>query len=80
MLDKYPHFIKDVITIIDYDTEIQMGGLDEIINGNMQEMFLKYYKIRKLWCKQRSQFAEKAKAMTPQEYNKNIMICIINWL
>ena len=27
-LDNYPNWIKDVITIIDYDTELQMEGLD----------------------------------------------------
>lgn len=27
-LDKYPQFIRDVITIIDYDTDLSMEGLD----------------------------------------------------
>ena len=30
ILDKYPTFVKNVILIIDYDSELQMGGLDEV--------------------------------------------------
>ena len=33
ILDKYPQFVKDVILIIDYDYEIQMEGLDNVIYG-----------------------------------------------
>ena len=36
-LDKYPQFVKDVILIIDYDSEIAMGGLHEVIYGNLEE-------------------------------------------
>lgn len=36
-LDKYPQFVRDVITIIDYDGEITMGGLHEVIYGNLAE-------------------------------------------
>ena len=28
VLDRYPQYIQDVIYIIDYDTEVQMEGLD----------------------------------------------------
>ena len=31
-------FVKDVILIIDYDSELQMGGLDEVINGNLERI------------------------------------------
>lgn len=37
VLHKYPGFIADVITIIEYDTALQMDGLDDIINGNLSE-------------------------------------------
>ncbi len=37
ILDRYPAFVKDVILIIDYDTSIQMDGLDEVIHGSLQE-------------------------------------------
>ena len=32
ILDKYPQYIQDVIYIIDYDTELQMEGLEGILN------------------------------------------------
>lgn len=35
ILYKYPGFVKDVLLIIDYDTTLQMEGLDEIINGSL---------------------------------------------
>lgn len=37
ILDKYPQFVRDVILLIDYDGEIQMGGLHEVIYGNLEE-------------------------------------------
>ena len=38
ILHKYPSFIRDVIYIIDYDTELQMEGLEGILEGSMSEM------------------------------------------
>ncbi len=35
ILNQYPVFVSDVISIIDYDTGIQMDGLDDVINGNL---------------------------------------------
>lgn len=35
-LDKYPPFVRDVLLLIDYDTELMMGGLQEIIHGNLE--------------------------------------------
>ena len=35
ILDRYPAFVGDVIAIIDYDTAVQMDGLDDVINGNL---------------------------------------------
>ena len=32
-------FVTDVISILDYDTALQMDGLDEIINGNLSERY-----------------------------------------
>lgn len=40
ILHRYPTFISDVITIIDYDTALQMDGLDDIINGNLSDRYL----------------------------------------
>ena len=41
ILSKYPAFIADVITIIDYDTALNMDGLSDIITdyGNSQNQF-----------------------------------------
>ncbi|MBR2176942.1 MAG: hypothetical protein IJ861_08360 [Clostridia bacterium] len=36
-LDKYPRFVRDIILIIDYDTALQMGGLDDILHGSMAD-------------------------------------------
>lgn len=38
-LDQYPAFVSDVITVIDYDTALQMDGLDDIISGNLSERY-----------------------------------------
>lgn len=35
ILDKYPQFVRDVIAIIDYDSEIQMGGTIEKSKSNV---------------------------------------------
>lgn len=42
ILHKYPQYIQDVIYIIDYDTELQMEGLESVLYGPMSE---KYDKI-----------------------------------
>ncbi len=42
ILHKYPQYIQDVIYIIDYDTELQMEGLESVLAGPMSE---KYDKI-----------------------------------
>lgn len=39
ILDKYPQFIQDIIHIIDYDTELQMEGLEGVLEGCMSEMY-----------------------------------------
>lgn len=35
ILNRYPIFVADVISIIDYDTALQMDGLEDIISGNL---------------------------------------------
>lgn len=39
ILHKYPQYIQDVIYIIDYDTELQMEGLESVLNGPMSEKY-----------------------------------------
>ena len=38
-LKKYPHFVADIITVIDYDTALQMDGLDDVISGNLSNRY-----------------------------------------
>lgn len=39
-LDRYPLYIGDVIHLIDYDTELQMEGLDSVVTGRQYERVL----------------------------------------
>ena len=39
ILNQYPPFVADVISIIDYDTALQMDGLDDIISGNLSSRY-----------------------------------------
>jgi len=39
ILDQYPTFVADVISVIDYDTALQMDGLDDIICGNLSNRY-----------------------------------------
>ena len=75
VLDRYPAFVKDVIIIIDYDTELQMEGLDEIIQGNLSDRYFEIVnalercgekeevlvlkKARELYDNDEQQYAEK---------------------
>ena len=39
-LDRYPQYIQDVIYIIDYDTEVQMEGLDACAASPRAEQYI----------------------------------------
>ena len=39
-LKKYPRFVADIITVIDYDTALQMDGLDDVISGNLSNRYV----------------------------------------
>ena len=43
ILYKYPQYIQDVIYLIDYDTELQMEGLESVVNGPMSENYDKIH-------------------------------------
>ena len=38
-LDRYPRYIQDLLYIIDYDTEVQMEGLDAFVTGPHREQY-----------------------------------------
>ena len=40
VLDRYPQYIRDVISIIDYDTEAQMEGLDACASSPHAERYI----------------------------------------
>lgn len=72
ILDKYPQFVKDVILIIDYDTEIQMGGLDEVINGNLEEQLPEILQaLDNCGASREADVLRQAKSMTSDEYEEN---------
>lgn len=71
-LDKYPQFVKDVILIIDYDSELQMGGLYEVINGNLEEQLPEILQaLDSCGASQEADVLRQAKSMTSDEYEEN---------
>lgn len=40
-LDRYPQYVRDVIYIIDYDTEVQMEGLDACAASPQAEQYIR---------------------------------------
>lgn len=72
ILDKYPQFVKDVILIIDYDSEIQMEGLDNVIYGHFGEQLPEILQaLDNCGASNEADVLRQAKAMTPEEYEKN---------
>jgi len=72
ILDKYPQFVKDVILIIDYDTEIQMGGLDAVINGNLEEQLPDILQaLVNCGISQEADVLHQAMSMSSDEYKEN---------
>lgn len=71
-LDKYPQFVKDVILIIDYDSELQMGGLDEVINGNLEEQLPEILQaLDNCGASQEADVLRQAKSMNLDDYEEN---------
>ncbi len=72
VLDKYPRFVKDVILIIDYDYEIQMEGLDNVIYGHLGEHLPEILQaMDNCGASNEADVLRQAKAMTPEEYDEN---------
>ena len=44
ILGEYPQYIQDVIRIIDYDTELQMEGLEGVIEGSLSDECQEIYR------------------------------------
>lgn len=43
-LHTYPSYIQDIINLIDYDTELQMDGMQSIIVGSLSEKYEQIYR------------------------------------
>lgn len=72
ILDQYPQFVKDVILLVDYDSEIQMGGLHEVIYGNLEEQLPEILQaLDHCGASQEADVLRKAKSMTHEEYEEN---------
>lgn len=71
ILDKYPQFVKDVILIIDYDSEIQMEGLDNVIYGHLGEQLPEILRaLDNCGATNEADVLRQAKAMTSEEYEE----------
>ena len=65
VLHQYPRFVSDVITIIDYDTALQMDGFDDIINGNLSNKYLEIVEaLERCGAKQEADVLKTAKELS----------------
>ena len=72
MLDRYPRFVKDVILIIDYDLEIQMEGLDNVIYGHFGEQLPELLQaLDNCGAGYEADVLRQAKEMSAEEYEEN---------
>ena len=72
ILDNYPQFVKDVILIIDYDTEIQMEGLDNVIYGDFGKQLPEILQaMDHCGASDEAALLRNAKAMSLEEYDEN---------
>ena len=67
-LDRYPQYIQDVISIIDYDTEVQMEGLDAFVTGPHVEQYEQTRQaLRRCGADSEAEILERAKALADTE-------------
>ena len=75
ILDQYPQFVKDVIFIIDYDSEIQMEGLSEVIFGNLEKQLPDILRaLDNCGASYEADVLRQAKAMSMDEFEENYNI------
>lgn len=71
VLNHYPQFVKDVILIIDYDTEIQMEGLGGVIYGALGEKLPEILQaLNNCGARHEADVVHRAKAMTPEKFEE----------
>ena len=72
ILYKYPQFVRDVILIIDYDIEIQMEGLDNVIYGDFGEQLPEIIQaLDNCGAGYEADVLREAREMSVEEYDEN---------
>jgi len=64
-LDRYPQYIQDVIYIIDYDTEVQMEGLDACAASPCAEQYIQA--LRNCGAVSEAEILKRAKKLTDSD-------------
>lgn len=64
-LDRYPPYIRDVIYVIDYDTEVQMEGLDACAVSPRAEQYIQA--LRNCGAVSEAEILKRAKKLTDSD-------------
>lgn len=71
ILNQYPIFVADVISIIDYDTALQMDGLDDIIGGNLSNRYVEIIEaLKRCGVEQEANILIKAKELSDTDEDR----------
>lgn len=71
ILNQYPIFVADVISIIDYDTALQMDGLDDIIGGNLSNRYAEIIEaLKRCGVEQEANILIKAKELSDTDEDR----------
>ena len=64
-LDRYPQYIQDIIHIVDYDTEVQMEGLDACAASPRAEQYIQA--LRNCGAVSEAEILKRAKKLTDSD-------------
>lgn len=64
-LDRYPQYVRDVIYVIDYDTEVQMEGLDACAASPRAEQYIQA--LRNCGAVSEAEILKRAKKLTDSD-------------
>lgn len=64
-LDRYPQYVQDVIYVIDYDTEVQMEGLDACAASPRAEQYIQA--LRNCGAVSEAEILKRAKKLTDSD-------------
>lgn len=69
-LDRYPQYIQDIVYIIDYDSQVQMEGLDAFVTGPHREQYEQTRQaLLNCGAAEEARILERAMALTDTELN-----------